>query len=413
MKKLFALGAAAVLAMGLASCDQGGPSGEGKTIKLEYSGTGSNKEFNMELFEDFKAARKAAGDTNTYEITYVEHGPDKIDSEIVDWSSGPDVYEFASDKITGLYEKGALAKVSGEFATFVKNSNSQLGVDLATFNGSLYGYPYTGDNTYYLQYDKSRLSADDVKSMETLLDKANSLGLKVGYNLKIAFWGGAAMFTFGADYSMTFDEDGSVKTITADFDSDKGLKAAKAIYNIIKHPAWQDAMEAPTETNGLVACIAGTWDIAAYKKALGENYACAPMPTVTVDGDTKNLGAFLGGKLLGVNPQRGGSDVDRVVAAHQLSQFLSNKECQLKRFDDQGVAPCNKEAAATDRVVNDPNVKVLIEQAVFAHAQTAVPSKFWDAPTAFIAGIVDGTTTLDNLSAAVKNFNDLTVGATN
>ncbi len=407
-KKLFALGAAAVLALGLMSCGGGEDS---NVIRLEYSGTGSNKEFNLGLFEDFKAARKAAGDPNTYEISYVEHGPDKVDSEVQDWVVGPDVFEFASDKITGLYQKGALAKISGANATAITENNSELGQELAKFNGEYYAYPYTGDNTYYVQYDKSFFTADDVKSIETMLDKAAEAGKKVGYNLEEAFWGAGALFTYGADYKMTYTEDGTVNSITADFDSEKGLKAAKAIYKIMKHAGWQNAMEAPTPTNGLVACIAGTWDIATYKEALGSNYACAPMPTVTVDGDTKHLGAFLGGKLFGVNPQRSQGNVEQLAAAHQLALFLSNKECQLKRFDTQGVAPCNKEAAAMDKVVNDPNVKVLIEQSAFAHAQTAVPGNFWTAPNTFTAAVKagdydgDGTFDLEKLTTAMQTLN--------
>ncbi|MDE7263380.1 MAG: extracellular solute-binding protein [Anaeroplasmataceae bacterium] len=402
-KKLFALGAATVLALGLASC---GETENSNVIKLEYSGTASNKAFNESLFEDFKAARRAAGDTHEYQITYVEHGPDLVDSEVQDWVVGPDVYEFASDKITALYEKGALAKISGPNAIFLEENNSELGVDLATFNGEFYAYPYTGDNTYYLQYDKSLISAEDVTSIERIFEVCAEKGLKLGYNLEEAFWGAASLFTFGADYKMTFDEDGAVHSVEADFDSEKGLKAAKALYSIMNNPAWQNAMEAPTPTNGLIGCIAGTWDIATYKEALGDNYACAPMPTITIDGETKNLGAFLGGKLFGVNPQRNQGNPDRLAAAHQLAIFLSGKECQLKRFDDQGVAPCNLEAAKEERVLASPNVKVLVEQAKFAHAQTAVPASFWTAPNTLTAGIKAGTTTLENLQEAMTILNN-------
>ncbi len=387
-KKLFAIGAAALLALGLASCGEEG--GGSNVIKLEYSGTGSNKEFNLGLFEEFKAAKKAAGDTHTYEISYVEHGPDLVDSEVQDWIVGPDVFEFASDKITGLYKKGALAKVTGKNAEFVTTSNTELGCELAKFNGEYYAYPYTGDNTYYFQYDKSFFEAEDVKSMETILSKAADAGKKVGYELKTAFWGAGALFTFGADYNITYTEDGSVNKIEADFNSEKGLKAVKAIYKIMKSSAWQNAMEGPTPTNNLVGCIAGTWDIKKYKDALGDNYACAPMPTITIDGDTKPMGAFLGGKLLGVNPQRSQGNLDRLVAAHELAVFLSGKECQLRRYEDQGVVPCNKEAAADPDIVANPNTKVLIEQAKFAHVQTAVPDNFWTAPNVVTAGIETG-----------------------
>ncbi|MDE5565583.1 MAG: extracellular solute-binding protein [Anaeroplasmataceae bacterium] len=404
MKKLFALGAACALALGLASCGEKKEGGS-NVIKLEYSGTASNKEFNESLFEAFKADRKAKGDPNTYEISYVEHGPDLVDSEVKDWEVGPDVFEFASDKITSLYEKGALAKVTGANADFVTENNSEISVGLATFNGDIYAYPYTGDNTYYLHYDKSILTEDDVKSMERILEVANEEGKMVGYTLKTPFWGGGALFTFGADYDMTFNADGAVEKIEANFNTEAGLKAAKAILKIVNDPAWQNTATPPTPKNNLIACIDGTWETSKYKKELGDNYACAPMPTVTVDGDTKNLGAFLGGKLFGVNPQRSQGDVNRLVAAHQLAIFLSNKESQLARFDDQNVAPCNIDASNESKVVNDINIKCLYEQAKFAHPQTATPPKFWTAPETLIVGMCDGTITEDNLVEALETLN--------
>lgn len=414
MKKLFALATCSLLVVGLSGCNKN----KGETIDLVYSGTASDKDFNTQLFEDFKAARKAAGDNNTYNIEYIEHGPDKVDSEIQDWTTGPDVFEFASDKITDLYAKGALSKLSSTQSKWVKDNNSTLGANLAKFNKETYAYPYTGDNTYYFQYDKSIITnPEDAKSVEKILEIAEKGGYKFGYNLKEAFWGGAAMFTFGADYSMTFDADGSVKTVEADFDGANGLKAAKGIQKIIKSTAWSNDMAAPTPENKFIGCIAGTWDIASYKSALGDNYACAPMPTVTVDGETKNLGAFLGGKLLGVNSTRSSGNETRTAAAHELAKFLSGKECQLKRFENGKITPCNKEAANDPTVLADENVKVLIEHAAYAHEQTAVPGTFWSAPGTFVTSLTDGTVK-DNdndttLKAALTTMNNAIKSAAN
>lgn len=402
MKKLFALGAIGALALGMAACTDK----KGNAIHLVYSGTGSDREFNESLFEKFKEARKEAGDTNEYVIEYVEHGPDRVDSEITDWTTGPDVYEFASDKIGVLYGKGALAKITGANASYITSETNSFGQTMAKFAGDYYGYPWTGDNTYYVQYDKSRLTADDVKTMQGLLDKAQSIGAKVGYNLPEAFWGGAAMFTFGADYEVTYNSDGAVTSVAADFDGEKGQKAASAIYDIVKHPAWSKDTVAPTADSGFVACIAGTWDIASYKTALGSNYGCAVMPTVTVDGETKNLGAFVGGKLFGVNPQRSQMDTDRLVAAHELAKFLSNKECQLERFTKNGIGPCNKNVANSATVKADENQVVLAAQLEFAHPQDAVPGNFWTAPGTLINGMIDGSITKADLATACKSFND-------
>lgn len=413
MKKLFALGAAALLALGLASCDNGsGTQTEGKTIQLTYSGTASDEEFNMGLFEDFKAARKAAGDLNTYEITYEQHGPDKVDSEVIDWGVGPDVFEFASDKLAGLYNKGALAKVSGKYAKFIDEELNYFGQVCATFNDTYYAYPYTGDNTYYLQYDSSVITAEQAKTMKGVLDAAHAAGMKVGYNLGEGFWGAGAMFTFGADFNITFTEDGNIASVAADFNSEKGLKAAKAILEIVNHPAFVNTADVPNATNELAATIGGTWNITGIKAFYGENYACAVMPTVTVDGEEKHLGAFLGGKLLGVNPQRAAGDTDRLQAAHELAKFLAGKECQLKRFEHAEIAPCHLEAAKDPAVQASPNVAVLAAQGEFAHAQTSVPDGVWSAPNVMVTAMVNKECTSENLQTYIDAFNNTVIGKT-
>ena len=408
MKKLFALGAAAVLALGLASCGEE-PKVEGKTIQLTYSGTASDEEFNTTLFEDFKAARKEAGDPNTYEITFEHHGSDRVDSEVIDWGVGPDVYEFTSDKLAILYSKGALAKVSGQYKKFIDEELNYFGQVCATFNDTYYAYPYTGDNTYYLQYDSSVISAEQAKSMKGVLDAAHAAGMKVGYNLGEGFWGAGAMFTFGADFNITFTEDGNIASVAADFNGEKGLKAAKAILEIVTHPAFVNTADVPTASNELAATIGGTWNIGAIKEFYGENYACAVMPTVTVDGETKNLGAFLGGKLLGVNPQRAAGDAERLQAAHELAKFLSGEQAQLKRFNHASIAPCHIKAAASEAVAASPNVAVLSAQGAFAHAQTSVPDGVWSAPNVMVTAMINGECTLENLQTYIDAFNNTVI----
>ena len=69
MKKLFTFLMVGLLSVALFGCGgQKDPQKEGKTIYLNYAGTASDKAFNEGLFEDFKAARAAAGDKNTYVI---------------------------------------------------------------------------------------------------------------------------------------------------------------------------------------------------------------------------------------------------------------------------------------------------------------------------------------------------------
>ena len=143
MKKLFTFLMIGLVAATLVGCknDQGQTGEkEGKTIYLNYAGTASDKAFNESLFEDFKAARKAAGDKNTYVIEYLEIGPDVVDSVVIDWTSpsAPDVYEAASDKIGILYQKGALAKLGAKYAEYIDNYMAGFGSTLVTMNDAYY-----------------------------------------------------------------------------------------------------------------------------------------------------------------------------------------------------------------------------------------------------------------------------------
>ena len=384
--------------------------GDGKLIELVYSCSPVDEEMNKQLIEDFKAARKEAGDPNTYEITFEHHGSDRVDSEVIDWGVGPDVYEFTSDKLASLYSKGALAKVSGQYKKFIDEELNYFGQVCATFNDTYYAYPYTGDNTYYLQYDSSVISAEQAKSMKGVLDAAHAAGMKVGYNLYESYWGAGAMFTFGADFDITFTEDGNIASVAADFNSEKGLKAAKAILEIINHPAFVNTAEVPNEYNKIAATIGGTWNVYPIREFYGENYACAVMPTVTVDGETRNLGAFLGGKLLGVNPQRAAGDADRLQAAHELAMFLADEQAQLRRFELAEIAPCHVKLLNDPKVLASPNVAVLSLQGGFAHAQTSVPDGVWSAPNVMVMAMINGECTLENLQTYIDAFNNTVVG---
>ena len=435
MKKLFALGAAGLLALGLAAC---GPTAEptqkptgntpaGKTIKLIYSGPDyptnidpnniDERTLNDELFEDFKAAMKAAGDPNTYEIEYVCHGADAVDSEVLNFKdpTAPDVYEFASDKLANLYNKGALARITGDNKKFLEDKINEFGQVCAQFFDSYYAYPYSGDNTYYLQYNKAIVTdpTDMIKLMDEVAaykDENGEGGYKVAYNLGSGFWGAAAMFSFGADYTINYTEDGNVESIVADFDSANGKKAATAIYNIVNHPAFLDSSGVPAKDEKVAAVIGGTWNITDFKKLWEDNYGCAVMPTVTVDGETKNLGAFLGGKLLGVNPLRSVGDKDRLAAAHKLARFMADKEAQYKRFVKRSVGPCHKDVMAMEDVQANANMKVLFAQAEFAHAQTPVPQGVWDAPAVLFTAIKEKECTLENIQTYISGYNKTVKG---
>ena len=95
---------------------------------------------------------------------------DAKDTVLQDPASAADVYMFANDQIADLVDAGALTKLGGDAAEYVKSSNPEAMAATVTYNGDIYGVPYT-PNTWFMYYDKRVFSEDDVKSLDTMLEK--------------------------------------------------------------------------------------------------------------------------------------------------------------------------------------------------------------------------------------------------
>ena len=104
------------------------------------------------------------------------------DTVLTDPTAAADVYAFADDQLNELVKAGALQEVQLN-ADDVKSRNTPASVDAATIDGKLYAYPLTADNGYFMFYDKSFFTEDDVKSLDTMLDKAAAAGKKVSMDV--------------------------------------------------------------------------------------------------------------------------------------------------------------------------------------------------------------------------------------
>lgn len=375
---------------------------------IQISGPAEHQAFVTERFAEAKKgnsdlAKALAG----YTLNYLTIGEDKVDSTVVDWNNGPDIYAYASDKISELYKQGAIGEVPTTYATAMSNDMGAGAIDAATYAGKRLAYPYAGDNGYFLYYNKKVLNAEQISSFENLFAAAKENKMKIGYPLNTAFYSMGALFTYGARYGMEVNASGVVTQITANFNTEAGIKAAKAIKWVMTQPEYQEQQGAPVadKEGAIIATIDGSWNASAYATALGEDYACAKMPTITVDGDTKTMSSFLGYKLYGVNPIRSGDDANRLSVVHGLANYLVSKESQEARFKALATAPTNKEVAATDEVVATPHIAALAAQAEFAVAQGAVPANVWSAPVTYTQSIIDGQVTDENVAQFMENLN--------
>ena len=371
--------------------------GNKKTITLTIWGAQEDQQMLKEMCE---AYAKENSD-KTYKFNFgVLSEKDSSDKILGDVEAGPDIFSFPSDRINTFYAAGALARIGGDIETKVKTENVSGSVDAAcvTVNGEsqLYAFPVTGDNCYFLYYDKSIFkNPDDLKSLDRILDAAEAAGKKVHFRLNDDGWYLASFFFADEDlkYDVTYNGNMVEQAVTINFDSEDGLEVMKSL----RHYVNRTGLVAQTDDSKMIAAltpdkngkreaaavVSGTWNAATIKQLLGDNMGVCVLPTVKIGGEDKQLSGFMGYKLLGVN----GYSKSKGEAT-RLAAYLTNEQNQLKRFNDRGFGPTNKNAAASTEVVTDPVISVALEQATHNRSQKNVPSTFWTPMASLITPLL-------------------------
>lgn len=367
-----------------------------KKEKLVLSGAEDQKTFVMGKANEYLKAEKL---DSKYELTYTAHGEDKIDSEVADWTAetAPDLYSFSCDKSTPLAAAGALATVPEEYANKLKTTLSETAYASATFNGDLVGYAYTASNGYFTYYDSSLPGIDAivhdnkagniVDNIEDWVDFCEKNNKKFAYNLKEAFYTVGALTTFGASWNVEYNRDGSVKKVTSDFATKKGLKAAKMMLKIMSSDAVVYTQDAPG-VNNVAFCVNGAWALSNDSEGNKSAYTdpkvkTTTLPNATVDGEKKHIRSFAGTKLYGVNPSKSNGKTERLNVLHGIANYLTSDDVQSARFDESQQAPSSKAVSATDKVKSNAALSALANQSADGNAQANLPGNIWTAPATF------------------------------
>lgn len=368
-----------------------------KKDKLVLSGAEDQKTFVLGKANEYLKEQKL---DSKYELTYTAHGEDKVDSEVADWTAptAPDLYSFSCDKSTPLAAAGALAVVPDKYAEQMRTNLSETAIDSATFLGDLVGYPYTASNGYFTYYDSSLPGIDAivhdnkagniVDNIEAWLKYCEDHNKKFAYNLKEAFYTVGALVTFGASFKVEYKRDGSVKKITSDFNSDKGLKAAKMILKIMSSPAVIYTQDTAPGVGDVAFTINGAWALSPDSKGNQSKFAEAKiktttLPNATVDGDTKHIRSFAGTKLYGVNPAKSNGKADRLNVLHGIANYLTSDDVQTARFDASQQVPSSKAVSSLDKVKSNAAVGALANQSADGVVQANLPGNIWTAPATF------------------------------
>ena len=289
MKKVLSVVLALAMLLSLASIAMADYSGDLKIWVAE-----ATVDFTQKMVDEFKAANPEYANMNVI-IEPVGEG-DAASNIITDVEAGADIFGFAQDQLSRLVAAGALEEVEPDNAEVVKAENDPGSVGAVTLGDTMYAYPMTSDNGYFLYYDKSIVT--DPSTLEQVLADCDAAGKKFYMEINSGWYQTA--FFFGAGCELTFDSDysGALVNMNAGYASDAGVQALKSMIKVSQSPAFVNGSSVSNATN-LCAIVDGTWDATAAKEAFGDNYAATKLPTV----DGYQLGGFGGFKMLGVKPQ--------------------------------------------------------------------------------------------------------------
>ena len=393
MKKILSLVLAVALVLTL-SC---AAFAEGYNGELKIWVAEAAVDFTSAQVEAFKAANPEYADM-TVKIEPLGEG-DAASNVLTDVEGAADLFGFPQDQLTRLVAAGALEEVEPGNAEIVKAENDAGSVGAATMGDTLYAYPLTSDNGYFLYYDKSVVT--DPSTLEGILADCEAAGKSFYMEINSGWYQTA--FFFGAGCTLTYDSDneGNLTACNVDYASENGLKALKAMIALAKSPAFQNGSSISNATN-VGAIVDGTWDSEAAKELFGDNYAAAKLPTV----DGYQMSGFGGFKMLGVKPQE---DEAKLAACDALAAWLSSGDVQLARYEALGWGPSNLAAQQSDAVQSDVALSALAEQLAFTIPQGQYPGDYWSLATGLGDNIIghkyDGADD-EALMTALTEFQD-------
>ncbi len=395
---------------------EGAGSGEKQTVSLRMWGAEEDQDFLKQMADSFAEEYADAADI-TVEVG-VESESTAKDTVLTDVEAAADVYSFASDQLPDLVNAGALQSIddmdealqayAGKGVADVKEANTADSVEACTYNDTLYAFPRTADNGYFLFYDSSVLSEDDVATWDSLLAAADAAGKKVGMTLASGWYN--ASFFYSAGFTTGLNDDGSTSMDWNGEADYSGVEVTQAMLNITGNPAFMAVADGDSSnqlaSGQLCAAVSGTWDAQVAQEVFGEGYAATKLPTFTIAGDQLQQASVSGYKMVGVNAHS-----KNAGWAALLADWITNEDAQRTQFEERQIGPSNKVVLESDEVQSNVALSALAAQNEYGVVQFA-GQNFWDPAATFGEIIAKGELNVDDTAGIQAALDTLVDGAT-
>ena len=406
----------------LAGCSSGSSdepaadSGEKQNVSLTLWGAEEDQALLQNLIDSFK---EEYADVANFDISLgVESESTAKDTVLTDAEAAADVYAFASDQLPDLVKAGALQSIdemeealtayTNKTVDDIKNANTESSVEAATYDDTLYAFPMTADNGYFLFYDSTVVSEEDVATWDGLLAAAQASGKRVAMTLASGWYN--ASFFYSAGFTTGLNEDGST---TMDWNGEAdytGVEVTQAMLNIASNPAFMAVADGDISnqiaSGQLCAAVSGTWDATAAQEAFGDGYAATKLPTFTIAGAQLQQASVAGYKLVGVNAHS-----ENAGWAALLADWITNEAAQQQRFDEREIGPSNNTVLESDAVKENTALAALAAQNEFGVVQMA-GQNYWDPAATFGEMIAQGELNADDTAGIQSALDTLVEGVT-
>lgn len=416
LRRILAASVAAAMALSMVACGSKTTNSGSNGNNNETPATTEKEDVSLVVWGAEEDQKMLQGMIDSFKEKYADQANFKIelgvqsestakDTILTDVEAAADVYAFADDQLESLVNAGALLPVIDDYKDRVSTENGEGSVSAATYDGTLYAYPMTADNGYFLFYDASYFTEEDVATMDGILKVCEENGKTFTMQLNSGWY----LYSFfqAAGLELTRNADGSnVCNWNATDTKYKGTDVVETILDMTASSAYKlltdEEFASGVKDGTVIAGINGTWNAETAAGAWGKNYAAAKLPTVVIAGDEIQMSSFSGYKLIGVN-----KSTAQPYWASTLADYLTNYDNQVLRFETRGLGPSNTEAAASDAVAANPAIAALAQQSAYATVQR-VGDAFW-SPTETFGAIMaaqnaDGTDLQELLDTMVEGI---------
>lgn len=312
-----------------------------------------------------------------------------------DPTAAADVYMFANDQIPDLLAANGIAELGGSTVDQIKSQNSETMVNTVTYDGGVYGVPFTS-NTWFMYYDKSVFTEDDVKNLDTMLEKG-----VVSFPLSNSWY--IASF-YVANGCTLFGADGTDEAAGFDFSGDKAAAVTDYLVDLAANPNFKNDAEgsgiAGLADGSVNAIFSGSWDYDNVKEALGDNMGIAAAPTFTIDGKEAQMKAFAGSKAIGVNPN---AEYPQVAVA--LAAYLGSADAQKAHLEMRNILPTDGSVDVSGNELAEA-VAVVLDKASTVQPLVSTMGQYWTPAQTMGEELVNGSVTHDNAAEKTEAMNE-------